>query len=136
MNELCVPPNWQALGMTLNFNPWFVNVCQPASRKKKTYALTALTDNKSDTFVKDDSGRKSHKMFVRFFVFLLFLDGIFLNCKLIFSQVEVRQATADTWCYLEKNLELGKVSLSKSRQIVYWSINVLICNCITFLLLF
>ena len=103
---------------------------------KKTYALAALTDNKSDTFVKDDSGRKSHKIFVRCFAFLLFLDGIFLNCKLIFSQVEVRQATADTWCYLEKNLELGKVSLSKSRQIVYWSINVLICNCITFLLLF
>ena len=106
MNELCVPPNWQAFGMTLNFNPWLVNVCWPASRKKKTCALAALTDNKSDTFVKGGSGRKSHKIFVRCFAFLLFLDGMFLNVS-HFSQVGVKQATADTWCYLEKNLELG-----------------------------
>ena len=71
MNEFSVPPNWQALGMTLNSNPWLVNVCRPASRKKKTCALAALTEDKSDTFVKDDSGRKSHKIFVK--VFCLFI---------------------------------------------------------------
>ena len=91
---------WQALGMTLNFNPWLVNVCWPASRKKKTYALAALTDNNSDTFVKDYSGRKSHKIFVRCFAFLLFLDGIFLNCKLIFLRWKwdkLQQTLGATW---------------------------------------
>ena len=68
--------------------------------KKKTCALAALTDNKSGTFVKDDSGRKSHKIFVRFFAFLLFLDGIFLNCKLIFLRWEwdkLQQTLGATW---------------------------------------